>query len=267
MDTGLVSLLRNKSRLVEDYGFRARLQERFRRLLHHHRTRREQIRQDTVLLNLLTAYDDLGVFASRVVPAATKTVSDREVLGLYSGNRYQVKAGAEHLRLMGRAKERLNLGDQTQISSVEELGYLAIEQHTYPSSKLPAEIWGENGYPTAFIYNLERKDAYQCSAYPVDLPFMRNLASLRSTFSVVGETLLSLAHGNHKLRPVTISNDQHTRTFSGRVLVSEVGRSLVPGLSGGGCPGRGSLAAEPECLRLSRALPIVDSHDRSLREL
>jgi len=224
----LVSLLRNKSRVVEKYEFRGRLEDRFRELLRHHQIRRKQILQDTALLNLLTSYDRLGVFSSRVVPAATKTVSDREVLGLYSGNLYKVRAGAEHLRLMGRAKDRLNLGDRTQISSVEELSYLAIEQHTYPSSKLPAAIWGENGYPTAFIYNLERKDAYQCAAYPVDLPFMRDLDSLRGTFSVVGETLLSLVHGNHKLRPVTITSDLHTRTFSGRVLASDVGRSLVP---------------------------------------
>jgi hypothetical protein len=87
-------------------------------------------------------------------------------------------------------------------------------------------MWTQFGYLTFKLLSFERSEAYQHFADPVDRPNMHDLASLRHSLAVVGETLLSLAHGNGKFEPIQIG--WLKKQFGGRVLAANVGQSLAP---------------------------------------
>ena len=58
---------------------------------------------------------------------------------------------------------------------------------------------------------------------------MHDLASLRGSFSIVGEVVLSMAHGSARFDQTQVfSGWEFGKSFGGRVLVSNVGNSIVP---------------------------------------
>ena len=95
--------------------------------------------------------------------------------------------------------------------------------------QLPQDVryWGQFGYPGLALVSLGRLSAYQAYGWPVELPYMRDLRSLRRSLWLLGRTALSLAHGNGAFKPPKVG---YTRgvSFGGQVLASGVGSSTVP---------------------------------------
>ena len=226
----MTSLLRNKPETMERYSLRTRFLNRMEDLKRYHDRRRRELKQEEALLNLFSQYERVGLFSTRLVPAPPESNEKTEFVSSGSGvANIQSTVHTIPLRLMNRAKRRLEIGDDLDIPAAGERQDQSIGRHIghYVSRQAP-KMWGDLGFPTFYIYNFERIKSFSHYASPVDLPFMHDLQTLSNTFKVVGETFLSLAHANGSLEPHHISIDQREREFGGRVLAAEIGQSLIP---------------------------------------
>ena len=225
----MTHLLKTKGERAKRYGLRARLWERIKKLQGHHERRRRELEQDTEVLNLFNRYARIGLFSTRLAPAPPESSPGTEVVSSGSGAAYIQSTITTIIRLMNRAKRRLELGDALELPAPGEWQDRTVSRHIghYVSRQAP-RIWGNIGYPTFFIYSFERKKSYSHYAYPVDLPFMHDLDTLSNTLLVIGESMISLAHGNGSLEATQIWHGHQGRDFSGRVLAAQVGPSMVP---------------------------------------
>ncbi|MGC4090045.1 MAG: ABC transporter permease [Polyangiaceae bacterium] len=83
------------------------------------------------------------------------------------------------------------------------------------------------GYQVYGLVNLNRQPAYQQWASPVQRPFMIELGSLSGSFAAAGELLQQFAHGSGLVGSSQGFPWQRKR-FGGKVLVANVGQSVVP---------------------------------------
>ena len=226
----MTSMLRNKPETMEQYSIRNRFLHRMEDLKRLHDRRRRELKQEESLLNLFSQYERIGLFSNKLAPAPPQSNEGTEYVSSGSGvANIQSTIHMIPLRLMNRAKRRLEIGVNLEIPPAGERQDQLISRHTgYFVSRNVPKNWGNLGFPTFYIYNLERIKSFSHYASPVDLPFMRDLETLSNTFKIVGETLLSLAHANGSLDPHHISIDQRSREFGGRVLAAEIGQSLIP---------------------------------------
>ena len=217
----MVNLLREKADLAARYRLRSRLQERMEELRHHHESRHGELERNVKLLNLLSAYERIGIFSTRLAPAPPGTESETEVVrASFDDNQVSFD---NIMQLMSWSKRRLQLTDRLEIPSRETADYIDLGVNGQA-----AGMWGGNGYPSFFIFNSQRTGSYERYSNPFDLASMYDLGSLENTFAVVGETLLSLAHGNIGLLPTQIIRDSSGMTYGGRVLATGIGQSIVP---------------------------------------
>ena len=225
----MIHLLKTKAERVKRYGLRARLWERIKELERHHERRRRELEQDVEVLNLFNEYARIGLFSTRLAPAPPESSTGAEVVSSGSGTAYVQSTINTIIRLMNRAKRRLELGDALEVPAPGEWQDRTVGRHIgHYVTRQAQRVWGNIGYPTFYIYSFERKKSYSHYAYPVDLPFMHDLDTLSKTFLVVGESMLSLAHGNGSLEATQIWHGHQGRDFGGRVLAAQVGQSMVP---------------------------------------
>ncbi len=102
------------------------------------------------------------------------------------------------------------------------------QSNTWPNSPITAVQLANFRYPVYEFLNLGRGESYKHYNDPTDLPYMRDLKWIHRSLGVVGESALSLAHGSGKWPPTTLEVQGRNRYFGGRVLVSNVGQSVVP---------------------------------------
>ncbi len=226
------NLLRSRPETVEKFSLLTRFKQRIEELKLHHERRRRELKQDATLLKLFDQYDRIGLFSIRLAPAPPDSNGETEVEVVASGSGVGTVQSTMHriiLRLMNRAHRRLAVGEALEIPEPGERQDQTVGKHLgHFVSRLAPQMWGNLGFPTFFVYNLERNKSYTHYASPVDLPFMRDLSTLSGTFKIVGESFLSMAHGNGSLEPHHIGIDHRKREFGGRVLAAEIGQSLVP---------------------------------------
>ena len=225
----MTNLLKTKPETVARYDLRNRFLERIKELLLHHDRHRREMEQEVVLLNLFSQYQRIGLFSIRLAPAPPDSNGETEIVSSESGAAYSQSSVNTITRLMNRAKRRLDIGEALEVPPPGEWQDRTVGRHIGLNvSRQAPRIWGNIGYPTIFIYNFERKKSYSYYASPVDLPFMHELGTLSNTFKVIGESLLSLAHGNGSFEPTQIWHGHQGRDFGGRVLAAQIGQSIVP---------------------------------------
>lgn len=220
------SFLQHKADLAAKVNLRRRFLERMDELNVHHIDQRQRLIQDAALLNLLTSYERIGVFSTRLAPASSESKSTLEVINSDTGSGAIQSTADTLLQMVGWAKSRLGLGDSLRLPIAESWGRSGEQDQA--NSLQAARMWGSSGYPTFFIFNMDRRESYRKFSYPVNLPFMRDLSSLEKTFAATGEVFLSLAHGNGNLDPTRIISDILGFSYGGRVLVADIGQSIVP---------------------------------------
>ena len=221
--------LQQKADLAARVDLRERFIERVDELGVHHLDRRRELIQEAALLNLLTSYERIGVFSTRLAPAPPESGGEVEVINSDTGSRDIQTSANTLLQMVGWAKGRLDLGDSLGLPVADDWGWLGVQRNSNQAcNRQAARMWGGNGYPTFFIFNMERKESYRRFSYPVDLPFMRDLSSLESSLAATGEVFLSLAHGNGNLEPTRIVADILGFSYGGRVLAADIGQSIVP---------------------------------------
>lgn len=231
----IVNLLETKPELARRFNLRSRFAERIRELRDFHAARRLELQQDAAVLNLFSSYRRIGVFSTRLAPVHPDATIRTEHLAVGDAaqgdqDMHSVRAG---MNIMEFAKRRLGLGDELQLPKIDTLNPSSFRMALFNVvSHRVAKMWSQVGYPTFYLYNPERKESYQDYVSPLDRPFMHDLGSLKYSFLMVGETFLSLAHGNGSLEMTEIENQTHARfagvSSSGRVVAGEAGQSLVP---------------------------------------
>lgn len=220
------NLLKNKQDFIAQYAVRDRLVQRFEELLGHHEKVGKRTTQDIALVDLFNPYTEIVVVDPKLAPAYYYS-SGKEILSFSPGQDIAESPSAVFLSLLSSSKQRLRLDDRVEIPPLARYHEAEVRwQHTPMVPQEAPRMWTNFGYPAFMLANFGRAESYNGYAAPVELPYMRNVESMRNSLSVVGEAVLSLAHGVGKFsatRLFWLSND-----IGGRVLVSNIGTSIVP---------------------------------------
>ena len=224
----LLNLLRYKRTYAAEVQLRDECKRRLFHLLEHHRSRAHQLQQEEYLRRLFSGYQRVGVMDVRLLPAS-RDHERLEVLSFESGRDEIDPASASMMSILGASRHRLGLERELSLPALRRTQRSAVNQHVV-ARRFPfhaSEMWANFGYRVYAFYNLGRKEAHTAYIYPSDLPFMYDVESMRHSLAVVGETFLTLAHGNGSLQPGEVRAER-IRSFGGRVLVSGLGQSIIP---------------------------------------
>ena len=225
----IAHLLEKKADLASRIDLRGRFLERMEELHRYHLDQNSELMQDSQLLNLLASYKRIGIFSTRLAPAPPDATSLQEVVNVENGSGSIQSSANTLMQMVGWAKERLDLGDSPTLPIADDWGSEGVHKNTDQAiPRQAARMWGGNGYPTFFVFNMERRQSYRQFPNPTDIAWMRDLSSIGNTLAVTGEVFLSFAHGNGSLEPTRITDDLQGFSYGGRVLAADIGRSIVP---------------------------------------
>jgi len=219
----LVNLVRSKPEFLERYDVRRRFLRRMRELQAHHLRRREVLDQSLAVVDLFSRYRKLLVANTKLLPAYSD-LQRQEVLTILKCEKARNSPSAKALLdVIASARRRLGLTERVKTPELETL----VMGRADPYMPNADHFWGFLGYPAFTFTNEGRVDAKWRYTSPADLPFMRNVDSIRDSAAVCAESLLLVAHGNGVF-PDPKEMVWFGRNFSGRVLVSNVGPTAVP---------------------------------------
>ena len=161
-------------------------------------------------LNLAPAYDEAGT---------------PEALSFSPGTWIIQQQAHVFQSLVLASREQLSLGEAIDVPPIERYHIAdCYDNHGDTPYWIP-EMWTHLGYPMFRLMNFGRLETFNRYASPLDQPSMRDMESLRHTFSMTGEIVLSLAHGVAKFPPMQLSTWK-PRDFAGPVLRHVPGRPL-----------------------------------------
>lgn len=229
----LEQLVRERQAFLERYGVPGRWKERFRELVLHHERRQRQLEQDRALIDLLGAYREKVFIHPYLAPAREDSGVSEEELTFLSGSDADTQPKQFNELLNWAGQKRGLLGGVLTIEPYDrdhdrnnQLFINGTPQHFIPA------MGDSAGYAFFAPINRNRGPAYLRYAYPVTLPYMTDTPSIRHSAEVTGEVVLTLAMGTRMGRftgrPGRLGIDLAGLSLGGRVLVANVGQSMVP---------------------------------------
>ena len=222
----MARLLAVRPELVAQYDVRGRFAARIAELVAHHQRRERHLAQQVTLNELFQSYRQVvTVTAELTVGDKQPATNPKEEVSFFMGAGIVEKAEASVIQdVLAMATQRV--GDSAPVTLMPHTKYHAAQVGASISgTPLGVRYWNRFGYPAFSFVNTDRKTAYDWFPQPQDLPFMRDLSSLRGTLQVVGESVLLLAHGNGRFpQPLPIK----PASYIGTVFVGGVGESMVP---------------------------------------
>lgn len=218
---------------MAQYDLRARWHDRFIELHDHHLRLQTHLAQNLAILDALASYRKMLVFDNRMVPAPSPTAGRKELLSFFDGA-WGINAHIREMAsLFSSARQRVALHRPDlvapagfDIPMLNQWHSGDVDRMTKPLSQMSTVEWTVFGYHMCSLMNFDRVESYQRLYTPVDLPFMRDTESLRSSFAVTAEMLLSVSHGNGRFAPIQLG--WLKKHFGGRVYASGVGQTLMP---------------------------------------
>ena len=218
--------------LLERYALREKCRDRFLELRAHHAKKMRQRDKDIKLIEALNPYKRLIVFDTCLMPAFRPERRD-EVLSFSNGH-WAVNAQMRSMiSMMASARQRARevpghdqIETELAIPALAKLHHNDVALNTRPLPERSANMWTQFGYLMFKLLSFGRSDSYLHFADPVDQPYMHDVESLKHSLAVVGETVLSLAHGNGRFAPIQVG--WMKKQFGGRVLASGIGQSMAP---------------------------------------
>lgn len=223
----LEQILASKQAFVAQHGVMDRFKQRFADLLAYHQRRQRQLTQDLTVLDLLGGYGE-KVFVHPLLAPANREGAAEEmtILAGYDADT-QPKLFTELLGHASRATSGVKVRSYEkdhERTNASQIGS-APGGFIYP-------FGGAAGHAFFAPISYNRGDAYSKYGYPVAEPFMTELDSLSGTLPTIAETVLSLAMGSgtgeFPGRAGRVSTNGASVNLGGRVLVSNVGQSMVP---------------------------------------
>ena len=214
------NFIRDAPELLEEYNVRQRFLDRIKELAAYHLQVKNDYLQDIEVARLFNRYQNLVFLYNQIVPS--RNVEALESLTwLNSFDIGSVESSAMHDLLRKQpAADAVNVVEPTRLTGT-------LDRQLEEAPRSVAGMVDRWGYATWFLFNLDRQETYREFASPVVEPFMLNVESYDDSLQTFGESMLSLAHGEVKIAPSTVQEWLY-HTFSGQVMLSNVGASIVP---------------------------------------
>lgn len=205
---------------------KARFGRRFSELAAFHASREQELSRELAVHDAFRRYDTVVTLGPFLAPGdASKTTGESFTFGM--------GANVESLALRHAPVINDSLLAVMQQPGLEGLRYDPLRGRSHnnwvPSVSahvpLPVACWSANGYPAFMVLHSDRGYAYEQYGVPVDVPALHEVQSMALALRALGRATLALAYGHGAFEPpmkATLS------TYSGRVYLSNVGRSIVP---------------------------------------
>ena len=220
---GMENFLRNKHDYAAEYDVRGRMLELVEELLAYHNERKRGLEQDIALAKALNPYDEVVIVQPGLVPAFDTNAAQETVS--FGGGSYLIQSPERVFEsLLASARKRVGIESILNVPKVDRWHDAAVWREIGKSPYGFPEIFRDFGYQSFRLVNFGRSESYDCYSVPADSAFMHAVDSMRHSLSLTGEVALSMAHGVAKFPAITGSKYD----FKGRVLVSNVGQSIVP---------------------------------------
>ena len=211
---------------VRAFALRGRMEGRLSELARYHERRLEGIDRDADLVEIFRPYDHVGFLEVALTPDEGTGAESLSFDSTNSTHTTQFEIGGtirEASFRLGIQSAELHIPVIQRLQSAE-VG-LNLDRDFVPDG-FPACL-NNSGFHGYSFMNFGRRSSYAKVAYPVALEFMEAVDSMRHSLSVTGETILSLAHGKGRFFPA-FGNRQRMKDYRGRVLVANIGTSMVP---------------------------------------
>lgn len=222
----IINLVERKPAFVEKHEVGRLLHERFEELLAFHLKRQNRLKQDRGVVDLFNPYSEIVVTETRLAPAENVAAAKESVsfspCGQDTGPQAPVFNG-----LLNSSAQRLRLQKIVEVPPLDPKQSSAAGENAGGMPAFGGGMWSGFGYPTFTMVNFGRQKSYNQYVYPVEVPYMRDVESIRNSLQLAGETVLSLSHGIASFLP-SATQYWRPRREAGRVLVSNVGQSVVP---------------------------------------
>ncbi len=251
----LVQAVSLKQDYLDEYSVAERWRARFKELRNHHELKKKRLAQDLALIERLAPYREKVFMHPYLAPAPREDTPSVEELSFLAGTEADTQPKSfNELYLWALQKAALN-EEQLTLLPYQKYHERDNGPHVRGTPAHFVYIMGDSaGYSFYAPVNRNRGASYLKYAYPVVLPFMTHVDSLRYSLHLTGEVLLTLGMGTgagkFEGRPARAEIDSANVNFGGKVLVSNVG----PQLPAQWRAGVGSThAAEPRSAGLQRA--------------
>ncbi len=217
-------LLATRADFVHSAGVCQRCKDRFAELLAFHQRQLTLAEQSLRINRELRHYRKLVVMSADLAPADPKKIAG-EAISLFMGETIEERGYIQYPIFDNIL--------QSVAQSHEGLRYEPL-QTKEPSRWVNPRIAGMqvgvrfyNGlsWPAFTLFNCDRTESYQAMAYPVVLPFMRDIKTLEKSLQVTADTALVLALGAGDFAPP--GRTEH-KNYGGTVYAANVGQSIVP---------------------------------------
>jgi len=204
-----------------------RCRERLRELADYHAWRREQIAQSLDINSLFQKYERVIPVGSFLQPADPEKVKG-ETFTHYMGH------GVEsYSPLQGPIISDLILSVFQRVKPAANIVYEPFrnrDHNNWASQSIKnvpvdAGLWNGVGHPAFVFVNTDRSDSYSAFSAPVELPYMRKIETMQESLRILGRTVLALVYGEGIFETPVKGG---STPYSGRVFISNVGRSIVP---------------------------------------
>ncbi len=203
-------------------GLRGDLQARFRTLLAFHESQQRRLEQGLAINRLVAGYRELVVISPALIPPAAIGGAS-ETLSFTGGLHADHGAAADAFaRLLEDAVHNLGLAGRVRID-YRGLRHGHLINQSLAGMPVQAQMWSTLSFPAFTAIN--PGNDYKSFKSPLPSSQMDNLAGLEGSLQVLGETVLSIAHGSGQFPPLKVVSVGRVR---GRVYASGVGSSVVP---------------------------------------
>ncbi len=214
---------------VAHYAIRQRLLTWLRELRTHHRQVARRHEQELAIVGFISRYQNVVVLDPRVVPAPPDMSTDIETFSLHVDNQTALPALPSVANIFASSRLRIPRGRKVMFVPPKGREHPSMVNSHISSSPVTfaSAMWSKYGYAVYTPLSFECSDSYKHYSDPCIQPFMLDLATMQGTLQVLGESVLSLTHGNGRFEPAPFK-EWIDINFGGRVLVSNVGQSIVP---------------------------------------
>lgn len=214
------NFVRDAREILDQYDVQKRFTERIATLVDYHQRVEDDYQQDVGVARLFNRYANVLFLYNQIVPSRNPE-SAEIVTWDYSGDIGATESKQMHAMLQAQpSMAEIEVVEPTRLT-----GKLDAQMENAPREV--GDIVDRWGYATWMLFNLDRQDTYRVFATPFAQPWMRDVETYDGALRGFGEMLLSMAHGEGELVPSTVQEWIY-HSFSGQVMLSNVGASIVP---------------------------------------
>ena len=217
-------VMNQRAEEVRALNLRERIEARLAALGDHHERMLTRHAQEA---GVVTLFDRYRLFSAFEVSLAPGGAGGRERIGVRPVEDSTSPMPVSINDLFSRVASRLEAPLSVDVApSARDLGRV-VDSDIDPYPISTGSMWRRFGYQHFNLFSLDRRMSYQAFAVPGRTPEMGEIESLRGSLATTAEAFLLLGHGGGRF---TAARDQSylRRSYSGRVLVGGVGRSIVP---------------------------------------